>query len=118
VRASVRIPGNGLTCVGLPYKTEFVEYPDIAPKLKALGLAPNKDDPPYTIPAIKIGNEYFMDSAVIAEELEKRYPTPSMKLDSPRLKRVTKLIIALDESLRPVGMSHVFMDSINLVALL
>jgi len=92
-----------LKSTGLQYKTEFMEYPDIAPKLKALGLPPNPVDNDYTLPAIKIGNEYFMDSMVIANELEKRYPTPSLKLDSPRLKR-SRMAPSL-VPLRPVSTS-------------
>jgi glutathione S-transferase len=73
-----------LTFAGIPYRTEFMEYPDITPPLKAFGIAPHEDnDPPYTIPAIKIGNKYLMDSTVIVEELERRYPKPSLKLDAP-----------------------------------
>jgi glutathione S-transferase len=105
VRKTIR--GESLTWAGLPYQTKFVEYPDIAPTLKDFGLAPSEDDPPYTIPAIKIGNEYFMDSTVIAEELEKRYPTPSLKLDSPRSKRAIELLGPVTGSLKPVGMSQI-----------
>jgi hypothetical protein len=94
-----------LTFEGLAYKTEFIEYPDIAPTLKGFGIAPHKDDVPYTIPAISIGDEYFMDSMVIAEELEKRYPTPSMKFDSPNTKGIGDFFIPVAASLRPVSMS-------------
>jgi hypothetical protein len=92
--------------IGIPYKTEFMEYPDIAPTLKAFHIAPHEDnDPPYTIPAIKIGSEYLMDSTVIVKELERRYPKPSLKLDSPKLTRVVELIVPIAVALRPVGTS-------------
>ncbi|KAF2494772.1 hypothetical protein BU16DRAFT_511370 [Lophium mytilinum] len=92
---------------GLAYKTEFTEYPDIAPKLEALGLPPDPVDHDYTIPALKLGDEYFMDSMVIAKELEKRYPTPSLNLDSPKIKRTRGLLGPALESLRPIWMPKV-----------
>ncbi|KAF2142241.1 uncharacterized protein K452DRAFT_271090 [Aplosporella prunicola CBS 121167] len=67
------------------YKTEWLEYPDVAPTLKATGLAPNPgdDDTPYTIPAVRLpSGEVIMDSAKIAPKLEELYPEPSLHLDS------------------------------------
>lgn len=76
----------------IPYKTEFIEYPDIAPTLKSFGLPPNENGTPYTIPAIRDANgKYIMDSRKIAHELEKQYPKPSLHLDSPKLPRVEEL---------------------------
>jgi glutathione S-transferase len=90
----------------IPYKTEFVEYPDIAPTLKAFHITPHEDnDPPYTIPAIKIGKEYLMDSTVIVKELERRYPKPSLKLDASKLTRVVDVIVPVAVTLRPVSRS-------------
>jgi hypothetical protein len=89
---------------GIPYKTEFMEYPDITPTLKAFHIAPHEDnDPPYTIPAIKIGSEFFMDSTVIVEELEGRYPKPSLKIDALKITRGVELIVPVAMALRPVG---------------
>ena len=83
-----------------------MEYPDITPTLKAFHIAPHEDNgPPYTIPAIKIGNEYLMDSSVIVDELERRYPKPSLKLDAPKITRVVELIVPIAVALRPVGTS-------------
>ena len=71
------------------YVTEWVEYPDVAPKLKALGIPPNPEDAPgrfsdYSIPAIKYADgSYQMDSWPIAHSLEKQYPNPSLHLDDP-----------------------------------
>jgi glutathione S-transferase len=53
------------------------------------GLPPNPKDAPgyftdYSIPAIKYEDgSYQMDSWLIAHELEKRYPSPSLHLDDP-----------------------------------
>lgn len=53
------------------------------------GLPPNSKDAPgyftdYSIPAIKYEDgTYGMDSWPIAQELEKRYPSPSLHLDNP-----------------------------------
>jgi len=70
---------------GIPYRTEWVEYPDIEPLCKKLGINPtsrNKDGTPlYTLPAIHDPSTgiYIADSFPIAEYLEKTYPdTPSV----------------------------------------
>ncbi|KAK7179214.1 uncharacterized protein CC84DRAFT_1191760 [Paraphaeosphaeria sporulosa] len=74
---------------GIEYDTEWVEYPDIEPRLRSLGLAPNHKDAPgyftdYSIPAIKYEDgTYEMDSWPIAQELERRYPSPSLHLNEP-----------------------------------
>jgi hypothetical protein len=73
----------------IPYTTEWVEYPDLAPKFKALGIPPNPKDAPgyfadYSSPCIRYPDgTYQMDSWPIAFELEKRYPEMSLHLDSP-----------------------------------
>jgi hypothetical protein len=73
----------------IDYTTDWVEYPDLAPKFKALGIPPNPKDAPgyftdYSSPAIKHANgAYQMDSWPIAHELEKQHPTPSLHLDDP-----------------------------------
>ncbi|KAJ4987959.1 hypothetical protein SVAN01_06534 [Stagonosporopsis vannaccii] len=74
---------------GIDYRTEWVEFPDVEPKMKSLGLPPNPKDAPgyftdYSIPAIKYEDgSYQMDSWPIAHELEKRYPSPALNLDDP-----------------------------------
>lgn len=70
---------------GLPYKTEWVEYPDIEPTLKRLGAPPTGIKPDgsdaYTLPAIYDDSTkvYISDSWKIAEYLDETYP------DTPRL---------------------------------
>ena len=86
---------------GIPYKTEWVEYPDIAPTMKSFGLLPNAEGTPYTIPALRIySDKYIMDSLKIAKELELRYPSPSLYLDSPILPKVMDIIPNILETMR------------------
>jgi len=70
---------------GIPYRTEWVEFPDIEPLSKKLGIEPtdHKPDgsPRYTLPVIHDPSTgvYIADSTAIAEYLEKTYPdTPSV----------------------------------------
>ncbi|KAF2198653.1 hypothetical protein GQ43DRAFT_400414 [Delitschia confertaspora ATCC 74209] len=88
----------------IDYKTEWTEYPDVAPKLKSFGIPPNdKNDPgyfmDYTIPAIRYEDgTYSMDSWKIAQELEKRYPSPSLHLDDPvvvKVRDITQQLLRL-----------------------
>lgn len=71
------------------YQTEWIEYPDLAPKFKSWGIPPNPKDSPgyfadYSSPAIRYDDGVLqMDSWPIAQELERRYPLPSLHLDDP-----------------------------------
>ncbi len=71
-----------LNLKGLDYKTEWVEFPDLAPLYKKLGVEPtvkNADGSPRaSIPLIydPCTETYLTDSAVIAEYLDKTYPEP------------------------------------------
>lgn len=85
---------------GIDYETKWVEYPDVAPTMKSFGLSPNSEGTLYTIPAVQLPDgTYMMDSREIATELEHRYPSPSLRLDSPVLKKVEGLITRLREPL-------------------
>ena len=78
---------------GIPYKTEWLEYPDIAPTLKSFGITPNEQpSTAYTCPTIRISDKYVMDSRKIVDVLEEAHPSPSLHLDSPILKKVEELI--------------------------
>ncbi|KAM0338317.1 hypothetical protein ACHAPU_011369 [Fusarium lateritium] len=72
----------------IPYRTVFLEFPDIEPTLKQLGLAPHdpssRSRASYTVPVIKHvpTNKYIMDSPAIAEFLETTYPVPLLPLIS------------------------------------
>lgn len=82
-----------LNLKGIPYKTEWIEYPDIAPTFKSFGIPPNAEGIPYTIPTIRIGSdEYVMDSYKIATEIEQLHPSPPLHLDSSILRRVQELM--------------------------
>jgi len=65
---------------GIPYRTEWVEIPDIEPLSKNLGINPTgqkKDGSPYyTLPAIydPVTGTAIADSFAIAEYLENTYP--------------------------------------------
>ncbi|KAK8113197.1 hypothetical protein PG984_013723 [Apiospora sp. TS-2023a] len=59
----------------IPYKTIFLEFPDIEPTLKELGLAPNETGHKYTVPAIHHvpTDTHLMGSIAIAQFLESTY---------------------------------------------
>lgn len=65
---------------GLSHKTEWVEFPDIEPLCKKLGLPPTRvpptGPPNYTLPAIYDPNtkKYVVESAAIARYLDETYP--------------------------------------------
>ncbi|KAH7066800.1 hypothetical protein BKA63DRAFT_571202 [Paraphoma chrysanthemicola] len=69
---------------GVPYRTVFLEFPDIEPTLKKLGLAPAASGPHYTVPSIHhlSSNTYLMGSEPIADFLESTYPDPTLPLTS------------------------------------
>ncbi|TBU40735.1 hypothetical protein BD309DRAFT_869686 [Dichomitus squalens] len=74
-----------LNIKGLPYKTVWVEYPDIEPLCKTIGAtaAEKRRDgtPLYTLPVIHDPNTgaVLSDSAAIARYLDKTYPdTPTL----------------------------------------
>ncbi|KAG2417598.1 hypothetical protein HFD88_008817 [Aspergillus terreus] len=67
----------------IPYQTVFLEFPDIEPTLKELGIPPS-DSGTYTVPAIHHlpTKTHIMDSARIADFLESTYPDPAVPLTS------------------------------------
>ena len=76
--------------------------------MKSFGLSPNSEGTPYSIPAVQLPDgTYMMDSRKIARELEHRYPSPSLQLDSPILKKVEGLIPRLTTPLIGVFMPKV-----------
>ncbi|KAG9186962.1 hypothetical protein G6011_10070 [Alternaria panax] len=92
----------------IDYTTEWVEYPDLAPKFKSVGIPPNPKDAPgyftdYSSPAIKHANgTYQMDSWPIAFELEKQHPSPSLHLDDPIVVEIRDFIPKLMGPLSPL----------------
>ncbi|RDW63453.1 hypothetical protein BP6252_10998 [Coleophoma cylindrospora] len=81
---------------GLKYKTQWVEYPDIAPLLGSLNVTPNANPraPPYTLPAARFPNgETLQDSLIIAAKLEELFPAPSMRFDDPIIPNIQKAVM-------------------------
>ncbi|PSN67920.1 hypothetical protein BS50DRAFT_522785 [Corynespora cassiicola Philippines] len=72
----------------IPYKTIFLEFPDIEPTLKELGIVPDESAAgtmiKYTVPAIHHlpTSTYLMDSIPIAQFIESTYPDPPVPLAS------------------------------------
>ena len=68
-----------LNIKGIPYKTEWVEFPDIEPLAKKIGAAPTiltDGTPAYSVPIISDPNtgKVISDSFLIAEYLDATYP--------------------------------------------
>lgn len=97
-----------LNLKGIPYKTEWLEYPDIAPTFKSFGITPNEQpSTAYTCPAIRTSDKYVMDSKKIVDVLEESHPSPSLHLDSPILKKVEELISQCFTPLSPINLPRV-----------
>ncbi|KAF8507815.1 hypothetical protein JB92DRAFT_2957157 [Gautieria morchelliformis] len=74
---------------GVPYKTVWLEYPEIEPTIRSIGAAPTRKKPDgsplYTLPVIvdpsrtapSGGPTVVSESFHIAEYLDETYPTPS-----------------------------------------
>jgi len=91
---------------GIDYKTEWLEYPDIAAKFKSFGIPPNKKGAEYTIPAVRLADgTYLMDSLQIAGALEMVYPTPSLHLDWEKLQDV------IEKNSATIGNHHSMVES-------
>ena len=77
---------------GIDYQTKWLEYPDVEPTISSLGLPPNPEATPYTVPTVRLPNgEYVMDSRKIVEKLEQLHPSPPVHLDSPYLSKIGEL---------------------------
>ena len=79
---------------GIEYRTEWLEYPDVAPTLAGLGVPAKDESPSHTIPTAQFdGQTIIMDSKAIAQELERRHPSPSLHLDSPLLSQLEDTLL-------------------------
>jgi len=96
---------------GIPYKTEFVEYPDLKPTLQALGVAPHAADAgmmPYTSPTVRLPDgSYQMDSRKIVDKIEALQPEPSLHLDNGYLDRAQNTVLGIWGALTPVAMPRI-----------
>ncbi|KAF2482862.1 hypothetical protein BDY17DRAFT_323640 [Neohortaea acidophila] len=86
---------SSLNFKGIPYRVEWVEFPDIAPRWKAMGIAPNP--PPeifeYTCPTVQMPDgSYVMESRRITAALEALQPLPSLHLDNGYAERAQSAV--------------------------
>ena len=117
---------------GLPYKTEWLTHPEIAPKLKDLSVSSpfhpilsttnpsnHRDIPPstsgqgspYTLPTIRLPDgKYVMDSLAIADKLESLHPSPSLHLDNNLHKALGPIMGKVSLPLIPVFMPRIGRD--------
>ncbi|OJJ45317.1 hypothetical protein ASPZODRAFT_70011 [Penicilliopsis zonata CBS 506.65] len=73
---------------GIPYTQSFTSYPDVKPLVSSLGIPPNKEGRPYTLPTIihktslaspdSNPNGALMDSLPIALHLDRVFPSPPL----------------------------------------
>ncbi|KAF2651933.1 hypothetical protein K491DRAFT_75327 [Lophiostoma macrostomum CBS 122681] len=98
---------------GIDYRTEWVEYPDLEPVFKSLGIPPT--DPgaiqffrQYTSPTVQFEDgTKIMDSWPIAHEIEKRYPSPSLYVDDPVVVTIRDAIPKIFGPLRGISVPMV-----------
>ncbi|KAI8220379.1 hypothetical protein K4K54_008633 [Colletotrichum sp. SAR 10_86] len=89
---------------GVDYKTEWLEYPDIAGRLEAAGL---KGDPdqirPFTCPTVQFPDgTYIMNSKKIIPRIEADYPEPPLYHDADLSQEALKHIAPVWDALAPV----------------
>ncbi|KAK5108667.1 hypothetical protein LTR62_008072 [Meristemomyces frigidus] len=106
VKPTMNITRLSLNYKGLPYRTEWIEYPDLKPTLEALGVPPNdKDTNPnasYSSPVVRMPDgAYIMDSLKIATALEKLQPEPSLHLNNGYIDRVQTIVLDIMKGLGP-----------------
>ncbi|KAK9438332.1 putative glutathione S-transferase [Metarhizium brunneum] len=98
---------------GLDYKTEWIEYPDIKPKIQP-NLPPNESGTPYTIPTIILPeNIWIMDSRKIANYIDKSHPQPSVHLDSPYTTKVEELTSNVFHYIRAICFARIPTNLLN-----
>lgn len=90
----------------IPYRTQWVEYPDIAPLFESLNVTPNPSGAPtpYSSPAITLpdGKTHIMDSLNIARYLDEHYPDPPAYVSDPMTERIFNAVTDLFTSIRPI----------------
>ncbi|KAK4503951.1 hypothetical protein PRZ48_004866 [Zasmidium cellare] len=96
----------------IPYRTQWVEYPDLKPTFQSFGIPPNPTDinpnATYSSPtALLPDGRYIMDSLLIAQELEKLQPEPSLGLDTDYPARTQAIVATIQKPLAPVCIPRV-----------
>ncbi|KAL7948620.1 hypothetical protein V8C42DRAFT_351662 [Trichoderma barbatum] len=87
---------------GLHYKTEWVEYPDIGPRLNQ-HVPPNENGPKFTLPAIQMpDSSYVMDSYKIADLIEEKHPEPSLALNTSVQLKFRDMMVKFMGHLAPI----------------
>lgn len=95
-----------LNLKGLPYRTQWLEYPDIASTLKSFGVPPGPEGF-HSIPTVRIGDRYIMDSGKIAQALEELQPEPALQLDSPFRAQSEEVVKRCFQALVPVNLPQI-----------
>lgn len=89
----------------IPYRTQWIEYPDIAPTFALYGIPPNPastKELAYTVPVVKFPNgDYLMQSYAIAQKLEELWPEPSLHLDSDSYDKAVAALSKIGSALAP-----------------
>jgi len=119
------IPRFALQYKGVPFETEWIEFPDIEPRLKAYGAPAN--DPslapkPYTLPALAIyetdhdGNEelreVIMESSRIAAFLDQKYQSRQLIRGSPASQEAQREFISMISTVLYPTLAPVFVPSV------
>ncbi|KAH7100782.1 hypothetical protein BKA62DRAFT_619584 [Auriculariales sp. MPI-PUGE-AT-0066] len=91
----------------IPYRTEWISYPDIEPTMIALKAAPTSQradgSPFYTLPVIKDADSIISDSYDIADYIDRKYPTAHAAAFPPRTRAAQACILSfLSRNLLPV----------------
>ncbi|KAH8887317.1 hypothetical protein GQ53DRAFT_844198 [Thozetella sp. PMI_491] len=105
---------GALNFKGIPYKTQWVEYPDIKALFTSFGIPPGPSSPEFTIPAARLPDgRYVMESYKIAEELEALQPEPSLRLDNGLVQPAYDALKLLREAIDPEIMPKVPKNLLN-----
>ncbi|KAL8663141.1 MAG: hypothetical protein Q9168_008142 [Polycauliona sp. 1 TL-2023] len=94
----------------IPYKTSWLDFPDIAPRLKTFGIPHNFKGTAYTVPTIRLPSsqadsskdEYIMDSKAIANALEAKYPDRPLHFDASQVAKAEDLWGQMFKGLRGI----------------
>lgn len=93
----------------IPYRTNWIDYPDVAPTFKGFDI-PKNDDTAYTeywCPVVRFPDGcYAMESYNIAEKLEFLWPQPETFVTSTTTKRTQDIIDSVLVKIAPANLSR------------